>query len=240
MTQNARVALTQHPTPAESPLDYSPTSREPPTELGRPYIGVVETELDALRLVNAARQSVIPLTTRRLNRHERKTLIRSGAVFVFNPKTSNIRRWTDGIAWTISYNTGNCLLYYKRPASLPRRVAHRRAPTDQLINAENLTKKVMKVRVGNDEFHLVAYFRPGERDSGILKDLSSRPDILALPVPVAAGYSSEPIDVDVDADADTDSEDTSSDSDAQVRIPDMEPRWGFRYPLLRPVHMWHT
>ena len=59
-----------------------------------PFIGYVETTLNALRLVHAARQGVIPRITRRLNDTERRTMIRSGAVFVFSVEESGIKRWT--------------------------------------------------------------------------------------------------------------------------------------------------
>lgn len=62
----------------------------------RPFVGYVETTADALRLIQAARCGVIPRITRRLNEMERRTMIRSGAVFVFSVDESGIKRWTDG------------------------------------------------------------------------------------------------------------------------------------------------
>lgn len=63
-----------------------------------PFIGYVETTVHALRLIHAARQGVIPRITRRLNDSERRTMIKSGAVFVFSVEESGIKRWT-GILW---------------------------------------------------------------------------------------------------------------------------------------------
>jgi hypothetical protein len=62
-------------------------------------MGYVETTDNALRLIHAARQGVIPRTIRRLNDSERKAMIRSGAVFVFSVEESGIKRWTGEIAF---------------------------------------------------------------------------------------------------------------------------------------------
>ncbi|KAF7296022.1 hypothetical protein MKEN_01417200 [Mycena kentingensis (nom. inval.)] len=172
----------RHTTPAPPPAFYLPTLFAAGNHSAQPYFGLVETPLDALRLVNAARHSLIPLTTRRLKQDERHALIRSGSVFVFNVRTSRIKRWTDGLAWTISYDTGSFLLYYERPANLPRREASRHGLNDQLTGPENLMKKAITVVVGEEEYHLVAYFTAADQESGRLRGLASRPDILRLPI----------------------------------------------------------
>ena len=59
-----------------------------------PFIGYVETAVDALRLIHASRQGVIPRITQRLDDSERRTMIKSGAVFVFCVQESQIKRWT--------------------------------------------------------------------------------------------------------------------------------------------------
>ena len=59
-----------------------------------PFIGYVETTVDALRLFYAAQQDIIPRIPRRLNDSERRTMIKSGAVFVFCVQESQIKRWT--------------------------------------------------------------------------------------------------------------------------------------------------
>jgi hypothetical protein len=76
----------------------------------KPFIGYVETTLHALRLIYAARQGVIPRITRRLNDAERKSMIKSGAVFVFGVEESGIKRWTDGLLWSPSRIVGNFLV----------------------------------------------------------------------------------------------------------------------------------
>ena len=74
------------------------------------FIGYVETTTDALRLIMAARQGIIPRTTRRLNDSERKSMIRSGAVFVFCVEESGIKRWTEGLSWSPSRIDSNFLV----------------------------------------------------------------------------------------------------------------------------------
>jgi Gti1/Pac2 family transcription factor len=76
----------------------------------QPFVGVVETTLQALRLVHAARLGVIPRVLRRLNNRERKNMIVSGAVFMFSVEESGIRRWTDGLVFSPSRIDGNFLV----------------------------------------------------------------------------------------------------------------------------------
>ena len=75
-----------------------------------PFYGVVETTGDALRLIQAARYGIIPRMTRRLNESERRSMITSGAVFVFSEKESGIKRWTEGLSWSASRIVGNFLV----------------------------------------------------------------------------------------------------------------------------------
>ncbi|KAJ7855764.1 Gti1/Pac2 family-domain-containing protein [Mycena olivaceomarginata] len=85
-------------------------SSSQPTDIP-PFYGAVETTMNALRLIHAARQGVIPRVTRRLNDAERRTMIKSGAVFVFSVEESGIKRWTDGLLWSPSRIVGNFLVY---------------------------------------------------------------------------------------------------------------------------------
>lgn len=83
-----------------------------------PFHGFVETTADALRLIQAARQGVIPRITRRLNEEERATIVRSGAVFVFSVEESGIRRWTEGLSWSASRIAGNFLVSLLSPSEI--------------------------------------------------------------------------------------------------------------------------
>ena len=75
-----------------------------------PFFGYVETSVDALRLIQAARCGLIPRVTRRLNDLERRAMIRSGAVFIFSVDESGIKRWTEGLQWSPSRIAGNFLV----------------------------------------------------------------------------------------------------------------------------------
>jgi hypothetical protein len=76
----------------------------------RPYVGIVENTVQALRLVHAAWLGIVPRTIRRLNDADRKEKIVSGAVFVFGVEESGMRRWTDGKLWSPSRIDGNFLV----------------------------------------------------------------------------------------------------------------------------------
>jgi len=97
--------------PAAPPFRMSTSTSHPSTSSPDiPFHGFVETTADALRLIQAARQGVIPRITRRLNEEERATIVRSGAVFVFSVEESGIRRWTEGLSWSASRIAGNFLV----------------------------------------------------------------------------------------------------------------------------------
>ena len=74
------------------------------------FSGLVETTLDAIYLVEAARQGKIPRIVRRLNSSERQAMIKSGAVFTFSVEESGIKRWTDSMLWSPSRIDGNFLV----------------------------------------------------------------------------------------------------------------------------------
>jgi hypothetical protein len=76
----------------------------------QPFFGIVETTVEALRLVHAARLGIIRRVIRRLNDRERNQMIVSGAVFVFSAQESGIRRWTDGRLFLSSRIDGNFLV----------------------------------------------------------------------------------------------------------------------------------
>ena len=85
------------------------TTRLPSARV-EPFYGFVETTGDALRLIQAARQGIIPRITRRLNDLERRAMIRSGAIFIFSDEESGIKRWTEGLTWSASRIVGNFLV----------------------------------------------------------------------------------------------------------------------------------
>jgi Gti1/Pac2 family len=88
----------------------SSTPQSASTSADVPFHGLVETTGDALRLIQAARQGIIPRITRRLNEDERGRVVCSGAVFIFSVQESGIRRWTEGLSWSASRIAGNFLV----------------------------------------------------------------------------------------------------------------------------------
>ena len=97
---------------AQSPTMSVVGGRHPsqPAADAQHFIGYVETTTDALRLIIAARQGIIPRITRKLNDSERRVMIKSGAVFVFCVEESGIKRWTEGLSWSPSRIMGNFLV----------------------------------------------------------------------------------------------------------------------------------
>ncbi|KAL1694336.1 Gti1/Pac2 family-domain-containing protein [Schizophyllum commune] len=169
------------------------------------YYGVVETTLDALRLVHGAAQGIVPRIRRRLNESERRAMIHSGAVFVFAVEESNIKRWTDGMLWSPSRIHKNFLVYREineRPQGRGSRrnytseelsIRHQGppSPTDHLYTGfrnpaleattfklDGLHKKTITVTINDADWHLVAYYSTTDVQNGTLKRPSTRPDIM--------------------------------------------------------------
>ncbi|KAF8629966.1 hypothetical protein AX17_005532 [Amanita inopinata Kibby_2008] len=181
-----------------------------------PFTGYVETTVNALRLIHAARQGVIPRITRRLNDSERRTMIKSGAVFVFSVEESGIKRWTDGLLWSPSRIVGNFLVYREINERTSSRCGHKKPyPSDESSRAlarrnspdslsggykghlpgshggndqgtfkpNGLIKKTITVTIEGSDLHLISYYTSEDIRSGKLKRPTSRPDIMALPMP---------------------------------------------------------
>ncbi|ORY90227.1 Gti1/Pac2 family-domain-containing protein [Leucosporidium creatinivorum] len=75
------------------------------------FRGFVETTLDALLIFEGCRRGLLPKITRRLQEFEKRALVVSGAVFVFDEEETGIKRWTDGLSWSPSRTLGNFLVY---------------------------------------------------------------------------------------------------------------------------------
>ena len=92
-----------------------------------PFMGYVETTVNALRLIHAARQGVIPRITRRLNDSERRSMIKSGAVFVFSVEESGIKRWTgaSGIPSRLNLYSCSCPLLHRHRRALVVTIPYR-------------------------------------------------------------------------------------------------------------------
>ncbi|KAF8193385.1 Gti1/Pac2 family-domain-containing protein [Pholiota molesta] len=175
-----------------------------------PFTGYVETTVNALRLIHAARQGVIPRITRRLNDSERRTMIKSGAVFVFSVEESGIKRWTDGLLWSPSRIVGNFLVYreinertssrgHKKPYpsdDSPTRTLIRKSSPDPIslgfkghaadqgtFKAGGLIKKTITVTIEGSDLHLISYYTSEDIRSGKLKRPTTRGDIMGLYMP---------------------------------------------------------
>lgn len=75
---------------------FNPMSLIPAT-LQPTFTGYVDTTQDALILFEACLQEHLPLVPQRIHDSKKSTLIKSGAVFVYDENTSGIKRWTDGV-----------------------------------------------------------------------------------------------------------------------------------------------
>lgn len=81
------------------------------SQLNATYYGYIESTFDALILFEACMAGHIQHVSRRPHDGERASVIQSGRVFIYEEKSSGIKRWTDGISWSPSRILGNFLLY---------------------------------------------------------------------------------------------------------------------------------
>ncbi|GAA5996997.1 hypothetical protein JCM5350_001473 [Sporobolomyces pararoseus] len=75
------------------------------------FRGFVESTLDALLVFEGCKRGYLPKISRRLQDYEKKALVVSGAIFVFDEEETGIKRWTDGLSWSPSRTLGNFLVY---------------------------------------------------------------------------------------------------------------------------------
>lgn len=75
------------------------------------FSGFVESTLDALLIFEGCKRGALPKISRRLQEFEKRKLVVSGAVFVFDEEETGIKRWTDGLSWSPSRTLGNFLVY---------------------------------------------------------------------------------------------------------------------------------
>ncbi|KAH9917852.1 Gti1/Pac2 family-domain-containing protein [Fomitopsis serialis] len=162
----------------------------------QPFYGYVDTTEDALRLIEAARRGFLPRVTRRLNELERRSMIRSGAVFVFSVEESGIKRWTEGLAWSQSRISGNFLIYREVTDRSSLRASQQSSEVTDMTQGSNpvdghvmlkpngLIKKTITVKINGSDHHLISYFTQDDVRSGRLHRPTSRPDLMALKIPM--------------------------------------------------------
>ena len=96
-------ASSESVSPSPSPQG-SPPPRKP--DILR---GWIKTARDAMLVLEATRAGIVPRVTRRFHEAEKRSIIQSGAIFVFTEEESGIKRWTDPYLWTASRMQG-CFL----------------------------------------------------------------------------------------------------------------------------------
>jgi hypothetical protein len=89
------------------------------------FHGHVATTEDALVLIEASLQGYLSRVSRRPSDRERRSLIRSGSVFIYEGKASGIKRWTDGVKWSPSRVLDNFLVYRELDKRFPPGVKKR-------------------------------------------------------------------------------------------------------------------
>ncbi|KZT07611.1 uncharacterized protein LAESUDRAFT_698231 [Laetiporus sulphureus 93-53] len=163
----------------------------------QPFYGYVDTTEDALRLIEAARRGVLPRVTRRFNELERRSMIRSGAVFVFSVEESGIKRWTEGLTWSQSRISGNFLIYREVADRNILRSSHQVSDSSDgsqsghpveshiTLKPNGLIKKAstITVKINGSDHHLISYFTQEDVHSGRLHRPTSRSDLMALKIP---------------------------------------------------------
>ena len=81
--------------------------------------GFVSDTKEALILFEATLQGTLGRVTRRPHDRERASLIRSGAIFIYEEGASGIKRWTDGVPWSPSRILNNFLIYRELDKPFP-------------------------------------------------------------------------------------------------------------------------
>ncbi|GAA5981186.1 hypothetical protein JCM11641_003140 [Rhodosporidiobolus odoratus] len=84
------------------------------------FFGFVESTLDALLVFEGCKRGFLTKITRRLQEFEKRALVISGAVFVFDEEETGIKRWTDGLTWSPSRTLGNFLVYRELDKKAPQ------------------------------------------------------------------------------------------------------------------------
>lgn len=83
------------------------------------FEGFVASTLDALLLFEACLSGQLNHVPRRPHDRERRDLIKSSNVFIYEENVSGIKRWTDGVIWSPSRILGNFLIYRELEKPFP-------------------------------------------------------------------------------------------------------------------------
>lgn len=105
------IALSSSSVPVPAAPARAPSSKRHPQPITHSsWEGYVGNTRDALILIEAARQGLLPRIKRRLKEDERRHLVRSGQIFIFDEGEAGIHRWTDGLNWSPSRILQNFLV----------------------------------------------------------------------------------------------------------------------------------
>lgn len=127
------------------------------------FYGKVRTMSDAMALMEAGHNGLIPKVKSRLTKHECQK-IRSGSVFVWGGSESNMVRWTDHLSWTSSRLASSSLLYKQDQVHKPKNKRARQKKiryegVSMLRQGKDLYKQAYYHVMDNGEkMNLVAYF----------------------------------------------------------------------------------
>lgn len=133
------------------------------------YNGILCTKSDALYLIHAAMNELIPLISQRFSNYERQTYIKSGSIFVYCENKSNIKRWTDGKKWSASRVSGVFLSYKEMKPS--------NSSTCHIIDKKDdgLLKQSFSYNFNGEKFHIISYI--DENDYNIKNVNLKRPSL---------------------------------------------------------------
>jgi hypothetical protein len=110
------------------------------------FRGFVESTLDALLVFEGCKRGYLPKISRRLQDYEKKALVVSGAIFVFDEEETGIKRWTDGLSWSPSRTLGNFLIYReldKKAPSGSNKEEEEEAPTEKTSTGTHNASRLM-------------------------------------------------------------------------------------------------
>lgn len=141
------------------------------------FVGFVASLVDAAIVIEGSMQGFLPRVAHRPPECWHADLARSGHIFVFEEKESDIKRWTDGVKWSPSRLHEGFMLYREldRHAAQNRRhvlPVNTRA-RDQIaghglygslidsyhFRNEGLMKKTISVRQGESCWRLISYYQ---------------------------------------------------------------------------------
>jgi hypothetical protein len=106
------------------------------------FEGFVASTFDSLLLFEACLSGQLKHVPRRPHDRERRDLIKSSNVFIYEENVSGIKRWTDGVIWSPSRILGNFLIYREldkpfRPGKKKGALNRKHRPTGGIGKADS-------------------------------------------------------------------------------------------------------